>query len=330
MDCPACSNKTSSESIDSYDSYKLYHCHVCGVMFWHPMKGAASEWYEAFYGAAIDLTPLKSAQVLWSQNQFLKDMPARGGQLLDIGCGVGDFLFYAQKAGYSVTGIDFSPKFIEIARQRFSFEELYSLTLDEFVAEKPKSKYDVVTFFEVLEHVDNLTDFLHSVKTLLKPGGYVACSVPDRDRWRYYSRWLLSHVSQERDYPPHHLTRWNPDALANFFNKHGFSVLAIKREPPISSSLRSFGYSGWLLCSELGIQKLGILIAKRVGAREINQASVPRRSILNMLKSIVIKLGGKLYYEVLIPLLGLVLLPLWLLLRRQGASVYLLATMDET
>lgn len=328
-DCPACGGEIGSEVIDIYNGYKLYHCHACDLMFWHPMKSAASEWYEAFYGAPIDLTPHKPAQVLWAQNQCLKDIPAQGGRLLDIGCGVGDFLFVAQKSGYSVTGIDFSPKFIEIARQRFGFEEVYPWTLEDFVAKKPDTKYDVITFFELLEHLDNVGDFLQLVKTRLKSGGYVACSVPDRDRWRFLSKWLLSHVSQERDYPPHHLTRWNPDALANFFNSYGFSIQAIKREPPIFRSLRSLGYGGWLVSSELGIQKLGIVFAKRVGGEGANQASILPRSILGTIKGIVIRWGGKLYYEALVPLLGLVMLPLWLLLRRQGASIYLIATMKE-
>jgi 2-polyprenyl-3-methyl-5-hydroxy-6-metoxy-1,4-benzoquinol methylase len=327
--CPACGGGIGSEAIDGYKGYKLYHCYACDLMFWYPMKSVASEWYEDFYGAPIDLTPHKPAQILWSQNQLLKDRPAPGGRLLDIGCGLGDFLFMAQKAGYLVTGIDFSPKFIEIARQRFGFDEVYPWTLEDFVAEKPDSKYDVITFFEVLEHLDNVRDFSQLVKTLLKPGGYVACSVPDRDRWRFLSRWLLSHVSQERDYPPHHLTRWNPAALTNFFNSYGFTILAIKREPPVSRSLRSLGYGGWLLSSELGIQRLGVVLAKKVETEDTNRASTPQRSILGMIKGMVIRLAGKLYYEVLAPLLGLALLPLWLLLRRQGASIYLIARLKE-
>jgi len=245
-------------------------------------------------------------------------MPGQGGRLLDIGCGVGDFLSVAHNNGYSVKGIYFTPEFIEIARRRFGFNDIYPLTLDEFVTEKPDNRYDVITFFEVMEHLDNITDFLYSVKALLEPGGCVACSVPNRERWRFLS-------PEEWDYPPNHFTRWNPDALVNLFNSCGFSVLTIRTQP---FTALDYGWSN-LVSNKLGIQQLGMALARRLRARSVNQGGVPQRSTFSTISGTITKLGVRFYAKLLLPLLGLVTLPLWLLLRRQGEEIYLLATVKE-
>ena len=312
MECQACGEGVSSKPIDRHENYKLYHCQVCDLMFWYPMEGTDPEWYEV----PLDLTPFRPVQLAyWGQSQFLKDMPAQGGRLLDIRCGMGDFLFCAQKADYSVTGIDFSPKFIDIARQRFGFEELYSLTLDEFVAEKPQNRYDVITFFDVLEHLDDISGFLQSVKGLLNPWGHVACRVPNRERWRFQS------PSEEWDYPPKHFTRWNCDALTALFDNHGFSISAIKTQPLVSLD------RGWfsLVSSRLGIYQLSLVLAKRLRVRSIDETGITQRSMFSMISGIMIKMGVRFYIKALLPFLGLVTLPLWLLLRRQGSEIYLLA-----
>jgi len=296
-------------------------------MFWHPMISPAAEYYETMYDASPDLASFKAVKILWAQEQFLKGVPSPGGELLDIGCGLGDFLFEAQRVGYSVTGIDFSAEFIKIACQRFGLENLYPLTLEEFITEKPDNRYDAITFFEVLEHLDNITDFLSLVKKLLKPGGYVACSMPNRERWRFFSKQLLLYAAQERDYPPHHLTRWNPKALSYMFESQGFTVLDIGREPLTFSS---FVYGGWLIGSKLGFQNRSVVLAQKLASTKVGQNDACRNSRSSMARGLVIKLGGWFYYKVFILLLGLIVSPLWFLLRRGGASNYLLARLNET
>lgn len=321
MKCPSCGERISSEPIDSHEGYQLYHCHACDLMFWHPMKSPGPEWYEATYPVSTELTLFSIPRTNWQHEQFLKDMPASGGALLEIGCGVGDFLFHAQRAGYSVTGIDFSSKFIEIARRRFGFESLYALTLEDLVAKKPQDKYDVITFWGTLEHLDNITDFLHSVRALLKSGGYIACEVPNRERWRFGLLW------EGWDYPPNHLTRWNHQALVNLFTRNGFSILMIKTQP---LHIKFFGYGGWLVTQKLGIGQLLVKLAgKLVGRGRVKQAGAPQNSTLSTTRGVVIKRGGQLYHKILVPLLGALTSPLWLLLRRQGEPIYLLATVGE-
>ena len=317
MDCPACHEEINSEPLNSYKGYQFYHCSACDLMFWYPMKSPGSEWYEA----SLVPTPFRPVWLAhWGQRQFLKVMPARGGRLLDIGCGLGDFLFKAQKAGYSVTGIDFSPNCIEIASRRFGIKNLYPMTLEEFATEQPDNRYDVITFFEVLEHLDNVTNFLRQVKTLLKPGGYIACSVPNRAKWRFPS------IIEACDYPPNHFTHWSPRSLSNLFGKYGFSILTLRPQPLISYD------HGWfyLVSTKLGMQQMGSLIVRRLNPGGIAPASAPSGAAPNTASGTVIKWGMSFYVKIVLPTLGVLTLPLWVSLRRQGSVIYLLATMKET
>lgn len=81
-------------------------------------------------------------------------------------------------------GIDFDKRSIENARRRFGFNNLYTKTLEEFVsyAETNDLSFDVITFFEVLEHQGRPLEFINNVRKVLKADGYIAGSVPNRER----------------------------------------------------------------------------------------------------------------------------------------------------
>jgi len=289
-------------------------------MFWYPMRNPGVEWYDASYlYCGRKLAWLKPKTVSWNHAQFLKDMPARGGKLLDIGCGTGEFLAMAQDAGYSVTGIDFSQMTIEIARSQFGLKELYPCTVEELVSQKPNEKYDVIVFFELLEHVDDVPGFMSSVKRLLAPGGFIALSVPNRDRWRVNPVGLSV---REWDYPPNHFTCWSIPALVNLFTRHGFSVLSVKVEP-----LKALDRDWNVFVSiRLGIQPLIETLIVRPLSNSGRFTVVGRKP--SFLHSLV-KLAAHLYLRVFLPFLGMLTLPLRVLFKKQGSRLYLLAQLKN-
>lgn len=94
---------------------------------------------------------------------------------------------------------------------------------EKFLAAHPQTNFDVVTFFEVLEHQENPQWFLDVAKKFLSDEGCIAMSVPNRNRWQKAPDTL--------DYPPNHLTRWSPNALRNFLERNGFEILSLREEP---------------------------------------------------------------------------------------------------
>lgn len=178
-----------------------------------------ARWYEQMYGGRDEkLLPLEPGH-----KYFLADALApRGGKLLDIGCGTGNFLAAARDAGYEVTGIELDRNAARFAKERLGLQRVFALTISEFVSQHTQEQFDVATFFEVLEHQAAPVEFLQKVRACVRPGGVIALSVPNRDRW------LTG--PDVFDYPPNHFLRWNAAALKTFLNAQGFEVLSVREQ----------------------------------------------------------------------------------------------------
>src|SRR5258708_1173104 len=218
--CPACGATSRQAAVEKYGRYKLFACDGRGVQFWEPREMPDAEWYEQMYGGRDEkLLPLEPGH-----KYFLTDpLAPRGGELLDIGCGTGNFLAAARDAGYRVTGTELDGNAARFAKERVGLQRVFPLTISEFAGRHAGEKFDVVTFFEVLEHQAAPVDFLQRVSMVLKAKGTIALSVPNRERWMTGPDVL--------DYPPNHFLRWNAAALKHFLGAQGFQVLSIREQP---------------------------------------------------------------------------------------------------
>lgn len=115
---------------------------------------------------------------------------------------------------------------MEAVKRNLGVDTVYAMSLEEFYhfARERNLKFDVITFFEVLEHQDRPMEFLRMVRELLNEGGYIGGSVPNRERlfaktvdWKYF----------HGDYPPHHFLRFSDMALKNTLEKAGFNNVEV-------------------------------------------------------------------------------------------------------
>src|SRR4029078_5001537 len=97
-------------------------------------------------------------------------------RLLDVGCGVGRFGLAAHARGWDVTGVDVSELAIATARALAPFP--MRVTNIEDLAEEGE-RFEVITAFEVLEHLSSPVEFLRETQRLLKPGGHAFFMVPN-------------------------------------------------------------------------------------------------------------------------------------------------------
>lgn len=233
MTCPACDSSGSFETVESGGKTTLYRCGECDLQFWHPIDEPGKGWYEQdkcysmVYSARSYLIP----EGFHPKYQlFLKNGRVGGGRLLDIGCGTGKFAARCRDHGFDVVAIDFNRNSIEAARRNWRLESAYHISLEGYRDRYPGDRFQVITLFEVLEHQANARAFLENVRAMLAPRGYVALSVPNRERWR-----LLPPMNDE---PPNHLTRWNRQSLANLMTQCGFDVVEIREIPFTVQSAR--------------------------------------------------------------------------------------------
>jgi len=179
-----------------------------------------ARWYERMYGGRDEkLLPLEPGH-----KYFLADpLAPRNGDLLDIGCGTGTFLAAARDAGFRVSGTELDRNAARFAKEKLGLQRVLPLTISEFTERNADERFDVVTFFEVLEHQAAPVEFLQKVKACVRSGGMIGLSVPNRERWLTAPDVL--------DYPPNHFLRWNAAALRNFLSGQGFAVLSIREQP---------------------------------------------------------------------------------------------------
>ncbi|TMF72451.1 MAG: methyltransferase domain-containing protein [Chloroflexi bacterium] len=212
--CPACHSTRQSEPLERYRQWSLYECLECGVQHFWPAKNPGADWYqENEMYAARDLMVVD--WLGWYHRAALDNMPVRSGSVIDVGCGNGAFVAAAAERGYEAWGIDFSSKAIEAGRRHFRLQNLYAMRIEDFTTQFGDRRFDVVTAFEVLEHMDDASAFVLELSKVLKPGGHLIVSVPNRER----RPWLLN----EGDLPPHHFTRWNVPAIHGFLARHEFT-----------------------------------------------------------------------------------------------------------
>ncbi|MCS7233886.1 MAG: class I SAM-dependent methyltransferase [Synergistetes bacterium] len=273
--CPICGNLRSDESfIETYVSsfnnqeYKLYSCDSCYLEWWEPLKiipcyyeQEVEKSYAAFH---IGLRE----KIGKNHEMFFKFIPVKSGRLLDIGCGDGVFLKEARRAGYEVWGIDFDSKSIKVCKEKWGLENTFAMSLEEFAkfADKDGLKFDVITFFEVLEHQDRPREFLETVKKLLKPGGWIAGSVPNRERL---------FVKMDRKYftgdkPPHHFLWFSKNSLLRCFANLGYGNLSVKS---VDRRLRDYSpFIDFIVLGSLGPKLKRCLKEKLVADKHIAEA----------------------------------------------------------
>jgi 2-polyprenyl-3-methyl-5-hydroxy-6-metoxy-1,4-benzoquinol methylase len=164
----------------------------------------------------------------WISKRFLEVVPKftdpRGKSLLDVGCGVGLLAHLAQRAGFDAYGIDFSPRSIRLGSVHLNMQgRLYCGDVSDLRSFVGTRKFDVVTIFEVLEHIENPGQVMRLVSDCLSDAGLVVLSIPNADRFHPQA--------DETDSPPHHLTFWTKRAIQRFVEEGGFKIVYHEVQP---------------------------------------------------------------------------------------------------
>lgn len=117
-----------------------------------------------------------------------------GKKVLDFGCGSGYGSSLLSKTAEFVIGADISREAVDFANEKYAAKNLSFKTIDEIGDEK----FDVITSFQVIEHVSNDQEYLNTLKKLLKPDGILLISTPDRENrlYPFQQPWNVFHLKE--------------------------------------------------------------------------------------------------------------------------------------
>lgn len=194
--CPACkSDKISGRwTICRFDKNKeIRWCGECGYGWQYPLPGPDEilGYYKKFSTYSIHGENEKEKGFRKRISQINKMMPKRGS-LLDVGSGLGYFLKVAQNYGWKATGIEPQASAAEYCRSKLNIDVHAGFINDLNL--KPES-FDVLTLWDVLEHVYDPLIFLDQCIKLVAPGGLVIIAVPNASGWPariFKAKWRYS------------------------------------------------------------------------------------------------------------------------------------------
>ncbi len=205
--------------------YEICHCENCDIKFDKYIKKTNQHYYEELYHT-WNVEGINIRGLIWGNYRFFdffsKFIKKKKPLILDIGCADGLFVREAIKRGFKAYGIDINPELIQEAREFFHLDTVYCGELP-VITKFVKKPFDIITFFDVLEHLENPRQYVNDLKKYLKKDGYVFVSIPNRDT---HPRFL----PLDGDLPPHHLTWWSKKSLYSLFLSNGYKIKAYKTQ----------------------------------------------------------------------------------------------------
>lgn len=211
--CLICEGERLTE-LNTYKSTYLCKCLSCGFVFSRrvPTKDELNEHYMG-YGRNDYLSPVTIKRYNELLDRFEKYR--KTNRILDVGCGIGYFLEEAKKRNWEVYGTEYTDVAVEICKNKGISMQNGVLDPSHYDTES----FDVITSFEVIEHINNPKEELASFYRLLRKGGAVYVTTPN---FNSLLRYRLKETYDMICYPEH-LSYYTPKTLRHVFRKAGFA-----------------------------------------------------------------------------------------------------------
>lgn len=208
----------------------IFRCCGCGLIFSHPQpkpEELRKLYSDSSYCAwgfddsknSVNEEIRKIREQTFTERLREIQLYLSTGKILDIGCGSGFFLSLAKRKGWIPFGIEVSPIAGKEATRNLG-ENIFIGLWESF--NSPDSFFDVITMFDVLEHIPNLDFLLEKLYKMLLPDGLLVITTPNTKS--FTSRLMGKHWLH---YKLEHLYYFSPETLYTYLTRKGFSILKI-------------------------------------------------------------------------------------------------------
>jgi SAM-dependent methyltransferase len=232
--CQVCGSSERSLKFED-GPYQIYTCSNCTFVYVTPrLTGQALlDVYNETYWKSDNPKERGYADYAKESALYLKTYKKRmklvskwlpqPGRILDVGCAAGYFLRVAQQHGHDVHGVELSEAISQAAIQSLGSDRVYNGFLDDAVEARgwePHS-FDLITIWDVIEHVPDPQSLLDSILKLIKPGGKLLLetqNVESRLANKLGKRW--HHYKHDE-----HLYHFSPQTVERLLSDSGYKVL---------------------------------------------------------------------------------------------------------
>jgi SAM-dependent methyltransferase len=241
--CPLCGSDRTACFLTKQQTDYL-ECSGCRFRFAtpavNPNLAATLDAYEDAYLQYLAVDACDAANFQSLCEWMARFAPLEGKRLLDVGAGSGKLVRYLRAGGIDAHGIE--PSRALYGRFLSDDSAFTCATLEEFRAAGP-APFDIVTAFDVIEHVPDPNRFLGDIASALEPDGTLFVSTPDVEslaarafgrRWHFYY--------------PYHLSYFGPRTLARAADSHGLRVLDCRHRGRIRSAGYVVRYAAAFIC----------------------------------------------------------------------------------
>jgi SAM-dependent methyltransferase len=232
--CNSCGANDASAVLTGRDllhgipgQFTLVRCHRCGLIYMNPQLTSCelAAYYPDDYEAHVGTQRQRLGWLRRLDYNYGIEKRYRAimrhvetGRMLDVGCGSGAFLDGMRERGWNVEGIEPSVRATAYATEELGLE-VQSTTLE--AARLEPGSFDLVTMWNVLEHLADPQQGLNRVREALRPGGLLVFAIPNMESLdlklfkEYWAGYDL----------PRHLFVFPPHTLEAMVESAGFRVL---------------------------------------------------------------------------------------------------------
>lgn len=171
LECPACGGSSAeADFVFQKDPFSYFQCSLCCLVYVNPRLD--DENTEKLYTAGRCMYQLKNfylptaeyrKDTIYKRKLGDIEQDVEKGVLLDFGSSTGYFMKTAEESGWSVYGVELNPFGVQWAREKLGLENVYGKDIRE--CGFSEGQFDVITMWDVLEHLPNP----HEILTVLRP-----------------------------------------------------------------------------------------------------------------------------------------------------------------
>lgn len=258
--CLLCNSAALSSKGKEYEHAYLVQCADCGLVFGKRIP--TTDELQAHYAQYTRDNSISPITVSRYEELLEKIEPYRKlNRILDVGCGDGHFLAVAKRKGWEVFGTEYTDEAVAVSRAKGI--QIHQGSIQDYTADA----FDVITSFEVLEHINDGQEHVRKINSLLRNGGLFYFTTPN---FNSFSRRWLGGKWNVIEYPEH-LTYYTVRTVTKLLRGAGFE----KR------SMRTTGFSPQRF-------KLSVGTATRAGnSDESLRNAIEEKALLRLAKNMV-------------------------------------------